>query len=273
MTYRSIATIVTRQDENALTAAMNVAQRFDAHLDINILSTTLFQGTPYYTGTEAVVLAEQMDEAKAELADLEAWVREQMRPEILRWSSAPASMLQSGLTAFMPQALRYNDLVVLALPEAGHKSDMAIVEACVFAAHRPVLMIPDGAEAPSEGGKILLGWNDGDEALMAAQKAMPFLRGADSTDITVIGPQDQDRSDPGGALAQYLTRHGVRSEISVLAKSNPDIGNLISRRADEIGAQMIVAGAYGHSRLREAIFGGATRSLLETARRPLFMAR
>ncbi len=74
-------------------------------------------------------------------------------------------------------------------------------------------------------------------------------------------------------MAQYLMRHGTKSEVAVLAKTEPHVGDILLRRANEVGAKMIVSGAYGHSRLREAVFGGATRSLLEMADLPILMSR
>ena len=70
-----------------------------------------------------------------------------------------------------------------------------------------------------------------------------------------------------------LTRHGVHAQIAVLARTAPRISDEINRRAIEVDADMVVMGAYGHSRLREAILGGATRNMLEQARVPVFLAR
>ncbi len=113
------------------------------------------------------------------------------------------------------------------------------------------------------------------EALAAARAALPILRQADVADICIIDPPKHaaDRSDPGGAMAQYLMRHGTKSEVAVLAKTETHVGHILLRRAQEVGANMIISGAYGHSRMREAIFGGATLDLLETADIPIFMSR
>ena len=110
--------------------------------------------------------------------------------------------------------------------------------------------------------------------MTAVRRAMPFLTAADSVEITVIDPSPHgpERSDPGGALCQMLTRHGVKAEIAVLARTMPQISDILNRRATEIGADMVVMGAYGHSRFREAILGGTTRDMLEHAEVPVFLA-
>ncbi|MGL4280834.1 MAG: universal stress protein, partial [Albidovulum sp.] len=77
---------------------------------------------------------------------------------------------------------------------------------------------------------------------------------------------------PGGMLSQLLSRHGIHAEVSVLAKTLPKTSEVLSRHARDIDADLIVMGAYGHSRFREAILGGTTRNMLEMAEIPVLMA-
>ena len=81
-----------------------------------------------------------------------------------------------------------------------------------------------------------------------------------------------ERSDPGGLLCQLLVRHGVKAEVSVLARALPRVSDVLARQARDVDADMIVMGAYGHSRFREAILGGATRDMLEKSEVPVFLA-
>jgi len=97
---------------------------------------------------------------------------------------------------------------------------------------------------------------------------------ADNVHVVVIDPPQHgpNRSDPGGALSQYLARHGVKTEIDVLSKTMPRVSDVLCRHVQDLDADMIVMGAYGHSRFREAILGGATRNMLEQAEVPVFLA-
>ncbi|MFV2033667.1 MAG: universal stress protein, partial [Halocynthiibacter sp.] len=108
----------------------------------------------------------------------------------------------------------------------------------------------------------------------AVRAALPLLIAAEIVNITVIDPpvHGPDRSDPGGALSQMLARHGVNAEISVLAKTLPRVADVLTRHVRDIDADFLVMGAYGHSRFREAILGGATRNMLEQAEVPVLMA-
>ncbi len=104
--------------------------------------------------------------------------------------------------------------------------------------------------------------------------ALPLLKAADLVNIAIVDPSSHgpERSDPGGALSQLLSRHGVKTEVSVLAKTMPRVSDVLNRHVRDTDADMMVMGAYGHSRFREAILGGTTRNMLEQAEVPVFMA-
>jgi nucleotide-binding universal stress UspA family protein len=149
-----------------------------------------------------------------------------------------------------------------------------ILESAMFDGAAPVLMVPEAGPVLTAPRRILLAWNESDEALAAARTALPLLIGAETVRITVIDPpvHSPTRSDPGGLLSQYLSRHGVSCEIDVLSKTMPRVSDVLMRHAADIEADLIVMGAYGHSRFREAILGGATRNMLEHAKIPVFLA-
>ena len=277
MSYKIIATILTDTDHSTegLDAAISLADRMGAHLDIYVVTISHTETNNYYLGAEALMVAEQTRDAIEQREKLEVWLNDRMHGEIMRWSMQSATVQGPALTGYLARKLRFSDLVVLPRPYQDNPEAADLVEACLFSAERPVLIIPKGCKAPEAGGHVLMGWNDGAEALAAARAALPLLQQAKTADICIVDPPSHaaDRSDPGGAMAQYLMRHGTKAEVAVLAKTEPQVGDILLRRAKEIGAQMIVSGAYGHSRLREAVFGGATRSLLEMADLPILMSR
>lgn len=277
MTYKIIATILTGADQSkdGLDAAISMAERMDAHLDIYLVTICHSETNTYYMGAEAVLIADQTREAISARDALEKWLERRMQGEVVRWSSVAATVQGPALKDYLARKLRFCDLVVLPRPYQDNVEAANLVEACLFTAERPVLMIPQGCKAPETGGHILMGWNGGAEALAAARAALPILQQADVADICIINPpvSAADRSDPGGAMAQFLMRHGANSEVAVLSDDNQRVGDALLQYAKQIGAQMVVSGAYGHSRLREAVFGGATRRLLETADLPILMSR
>jgi nucleotide-binding universal stress UspA family protein len=104
---------------------------------------------------------------------------------------------------------------------------------------------------------------------------LPLLKQADLVNVVVIDPPSHgpERSDPGGLLTQMLVRHGVQVDVSVVARTLPRISDVLRRHATDQAADLLVIGAYSHSRLRQAILGGTTRNLLEETSLPMFMVR
>ncbi|HHS89099.1 MAG TPA: universal stress protein, partial [Rhodobacteraceae bacterium] len=181
-----------------------------------------------------------------------------------------------GLAQLLAHLTRLSDLVVLPRPygeNRGHEHE-AIVESELFDASVPVLVVPDGGKLPDPIGKIVIAWNESHEALVAVRAALPFLRQAEAVNIAIVDPPPHapDRSDPGGALSQMLARHDVKADVSILARTMPRVSDVIARHLVDQAADLLVMGAYGHSRIRESILGGATRHMLQTARIPILMA-
>jgi nucleotide-binding universal stress UspA family protein len=148
-----------------------------------------------------------------------------------------------------------------------------ITEACLFEGRAPILILP-AQSTPEALQTPLIAWNETPEALAAVRAALPLLQQARDVHIVVIDPpvHGPTRSDPGGLLATWLSRHGVSAQIEVLAKTMPHVSDQISRHAQDISADLIVMGGYGHSRFRQAILGGATRNMLESTELPIFLA-
>ena len=144
----------------------------------------------------------------------------------------------------------------------------------LFDGDTPVLVVPDKGDPMPRPKTVVIAWNQSRESLVAARRAMPFLRRADMVQIVVIDPPAHGSapSHPGGLLCQLLVRHGVHAEVSVLAKTLPRVSEVLARQVLDVDADLLIMGAYGHSRFREAILGGATRDMLEHAEVPVFLA-
>lgn len=277
MGYKTILTVLTDPAQQPqLEAAIAIARHEDAHLDIFCLAVDHTQSGFYYAGASAYVFQEAIDRAMQDAGALESWARGVLEQSGIRFSIDSAVAQLGGLSTLVGMRARFADLVVLSRPygEKGDGDAEAITEAALFEGSCPVLIVPCPI-TETFGKKILVAWNQSSEALTAARRALPLLIAAQSVEITVVDPSpySPEKSEPGQALAQMLTRHGVKAEVAVLAKTLPQVSAIIMQRATEIGADMIVMGAYGHSRFRQAILGGATRNMLESSKIPVLMAR
>ena len=278
MAYKSIVTVMTDAEIDAasLQAAIKIARAEDGHLDVVCLGIDRTQPGFYYAGANALIIQDNIVQAQADADALESHVKDELDGLDINWSTVAATTQMAGLTPFVSHRARLADLVVLSKPYGpgrGHEHE-AIVEAALFNGHVPVLIIPDGSTFPDTITQAIIAWNESAEALSAIRAALPFLLQAEAVNIAIIDPPSHgpDRSDPGGQLSQMLVRHGVRAEVSVLAKTMPRISDVLCRHCADKSAELLVMGAYGHSRFREAILGGATRNMLEMSEVPVLLA-
>lgn len=278
MAYKSISVVVTdaTQDAAALRAAAAIAQSEDSHLDVFCLGIDPSRYDALAMGTTPVMLETGLAEAQARAAALVTWARGALPPELPHAVVQPVAAAQIGLDIAVSRLGRYSDLVVAAKPygKGRDSTHVAIVESALYGTGAPVLIVPDGATVASPFARVVVAWDESDVSLEAVRDALPVLKAAGHVDVVMVDPPSHspERSDPGGAITLMLSRHGVRAEVSILARTMPRVSDVIQRFAQEHGADAIVMGAYGHSRFREAILGGATREMLEGATLPLFMS-
>ncbi len=276
MTFKTVFTAMTEFEPSkaSLAQAAALTEVLDAHLDVMCLGMDRSRSNYYEVGANAILVQSALEEAhrKAEQTrvEVDAW----LKAANIRWTArdAIASLADAGRPLSL--AARFSDLSVVPLPYRTRSSaeETLILEALLFDAGCPTVVMPD-MEPVSTPARIVIGWNESTEALRAIHAAMPFLAAARDVHIAIIDPPEHaaDRSDPGGALAVMLSRHGVNCDIQVMSRNGARVSERLQRHVTEMGADMLVMGAYGHSRFREAILGGATREMLEHAKVPVFM--
>jgi nucleotide-binding universal stress UspA family protein len=169
---------------------------------------------------------------------------------------------------------RYADLLVLGQDDP--ESDSAgLLEAVVFDSGRPVLAIPFAGSFKTIGKRVLVGWNASREASRALHDALPLIAKAETVTLFLANPTrglDGHGEEPGADIARHMVRHGLKVEVAkVIADDVPDSALLLNHASD-MGADLLVMGAYGHSRLREFILGGMTRSLLREMTVPVLLS-
>ena len=170
---------------------------------------------------------------------------------------------------------RYADLVVLNQTDPAAEEKAHFADQLLMSVSRPVLIAPYVGEIAGAAQNIMACWNATPEAARALTDALPLLQRARKVTILSIKPRGSPQGhgeSAGSDIALFLARHGVRAEASSAAAADVDVGNLILSRAFDLGADLIVMGAYGHSRLREMVLGGATRTLLASMTVPVLMS-
>jgi len=278
MSLKSIAMILHDPTSHlgGLETAICVARQTGAQLHVLCVGLDYTEPGYYYAGAQAIVIQQNFEVAQKTTSELERIARQRLLHEDISWSVQSVTSLPGGLDAVIADEMRYCDLVFVNAPyqEDSNRTDTSVFEACIFGASRPVMVVPKAAPTDANFDNIMIAWDDGLPAMAAAREAVPFLAQAENTEITIIDPpvHGHNRSDPGGRLAGYLSRFGARADVTVLARAQPSIAAQLLARAKERDVSMIVMGAYGHSPLREAMLGGATRDMLRLTHLPVLMA-
>lgn len=182
----------------------------------------------------------------------------------------------AGLADAMGLRARYCDLVLLHRGALSAKDTAsALLAGCLFQSARPVLLMPVGAKAMPRPGNVMIAWDSGLESARAVLAALEIMSGARAVRIAIVDPaasSARDGAEPGADLATYLARHGLNVTVDQLPSGGRPVAEVLKQHAVDVAADLIVMGAYGHSRLRERIFGGVTRSFVEGAGAAVLMA-
>lgn len=279
MSYKTILVHLNdhRRADRLLAAAVPLARRWDAHL-IGLGILPPFVVIPAMDGAGASVTVDEHRKAyQGELARLKrafgAATSDLQRPG--EWREVDAGL---GTTAAaLIQVARTADLVVAAQADREWPSSALLEDPSRVAIEcgRPLLVIPNRGTVSMPPKRVTVAWNARREAARAAFDALPLLKEANEVDVLSIrGANEPSVSGdlPGAEICATLARHGVKCSESEATAASVDVGTEILRRAEASGAELVVMGCYGHSRLREFVLGGASREVLAHMRLPVLLS-
>jgi nucleotide-binding universal stress UspA family protein len=279
MAYKTLLTVALAgaPHEGTLRWATDLARAEDAHLDVLCIGIDRAEPAFAFAGAGAVVIQSLQDEARSAARTLAEKMRAALSPEDIRWAVEEGVAQTFGIGHMIGLRARFSDLVIMARPAhpgRGDAEEMA-VEGALFAGGGPVVVLPAGQLPARFGQTVTLAWDGGNEALTAARAALPLLSRAARVSIAIVNPgrADVGGSEPGADLSRMLSRHGVKTEIALLPMTGPHISDDLNRHVRDTGSDLLVMGAYGHSRLRQMILGGTTSAMLEKAEVPVLFAR
>lgn len=200
-----------------------------------------------------------------------------VRTDALGVRSSELAVVNDEAGGGMGLLARYSDLLVIGQTNRDEPSPSVLPdfpEYLVLNTGRPVLIIPYAGSFPTIGKRPMIAWDASRAATRAVTDALPLLKEADLVQVAIFNVKadaDAHGDQPGADIATYLARHGVKVEVCV-HKTKTDIGNAILSLAHDLDSDLLVMGGYGHSRFREMIMGGATRTILESMTIPVLMS-
>ena len=280
MTYRSILTLVdgSRWAENRAHVAAGLAARFGARLTGAFprpappvsawdepLDWGLTPSIPPALSAEALATCERRSDAQAEDARMAFEAAADQAGCRSDWLTVSGESAAGAL-----QLMRRTDLAVLPtgrLPTIGQTGTSAAD--VVLDGGGPALLLPDRTTGPLPGRRILVAWNGSREAARALRDAWPFLMIAEAVRVVLVRPAEAE--EPDSLLQRYFEDHGRAVELVVVREADPGAADALRAEAEAAGADLIVMGLYGRSRLRETVLGGVSRSLLDSAGIPLLV--
>jgi nucleotide-binding universal stress UspA family protein len=266
----------TKANAGRSAAAIDLARRLDAHLSGVYLvpEMVLPAFVEGYLAADVYTEIQQRETERANAA-LNAFKTLAEREGI-----AADTRLDQGTMAEFADRLslhgRYADLTIVGQPDLEDMVPAAPTpEQVVLNSGAPVLIIPYIGTALGFGRKITVAWNASRESARAVRDAMPLLELAAQVDVVGVRPRQSDQGHgemPGADIALHLARHGVKVEVERIEGDDIDVGNALLSHIADHGSDLLVMGGYGHSRLRELVLGGATRTILRAMTVPVLMS-
>jgi nucleotide-binding universal stress UspA family protein len=257
-----------------LDLALEIAQEFDAHLiGLFALDVITPPAAPEVTPIILATERRRRDACSAQALE-EFQVRTSKRAAKAQWRSSEGDAV--GSVCFNAH---HADLAIIGQPDPEtYESDglpPGFAADVVLSAGKPVLVVPFAGHFSAIGQRPMVAWNEAREAARALTDALPVLQQAKSVEVVTFERPRRRNDLPELARAEtlhYLERHGVNAKFSRHMSDGIDVGDLILSRAADAAADSIVMGAYGHSRLRETVLGGATRTVLRSMTVPVLMS-
>jgi nucleotide-binding universal stress UspA family protein len=280
MAYKNLVVVLDadQSSRERISYAAALAARFDAHLVGLYLTVSSLKRDEYALldiGVLDMSFFRDPAESRAESEKTRALFEEVTAREGISAEWRTASGYPAGMAAMHG---RYADLIVIGQLDA-YDSQAGLLRArpeeVTMLAGRPVLVVPFTGHFERFGSRVLVGWDASREASRAVRDAMPLLARADAVTVLTIDAEESRFGHgeiPGADIALYLARHGVKAEVERTVSSGIGIGNTLLSRAADYDADALVMGAYGHSRMRELLLGGATRTVLQSMTLPVLMS-
>jgi len=286
MTLRTILVPAdgTEDSNRCMDMGFRMGRRLEGHVDALHVRADPKDTVPLLgEGMSVAMIEDMMDIAEKEGTTRSAQARQAFNSAIEKYGATLADApTGSGFSARWVEEVgreddgvaahgRLADLIVAARPtEESDVSTNLTLNAAIFETGRPVLVVPPG-EVAEPGRKIVISWNGSAQSARAVASAMPLLRAAESvTAFTVDSGRTSGERAP--ELASYLQWHGITANTQTISGPSSTVGPKLIEDLGAEGADLLVMGAYTHSRMRQLILGGVTRYVLEQASVPVFMA-
>jgi nucleotide-binding universal stress UspA family protein len=269
-------TVGTTQDDAEIDRAVTICDGLGAHLALLVLGIAPPPPASPYGVVSNDIWAGEIRDGQAEAQARAAVIEAKLAPSGLS-ASVEAQYIDRGTVASLAARFaRYADLTLITPQAPGFELMQTwVMNGALFESGRPMLLLPKGSAGFPEPQRVMIAWDASVEASKAVRDAIGLMQKAAEVHAVLIDPVPSFEGhgpEPGADLATYLGRHGIEATVHRLPREGKDTGEMLRRTAADLAADLIVMGGFGHSRLRQRIFGGTTTDMLKEATVPVLMA-
>jgi nucleotide-binding universal stress UspA family protein len=279
MAYKTILVHINdqRRMQALLASAVNIARQHNAYLIGLSVVPPIIVTPDGYAGTPPIMIDAHREAYRAEETRCMSIFQNATSGQNIQaeWRTLDAGALP--VAEIVIEQARTADLIVANQADEDWPSSEMLdaTPRIIIESGRPVMVVPNGGHQLTQLGRVVIGWNGQREAARAVFDALPFLKQADEVNVLCVSPQEEGGMEedlPGAEICSALNRHGVKCEVTEVARPRIGVGETLLSRVKEFDADLLVMGAYGHSRFREFVLGGASRHVLRHMMIPVLMS-
>ena len=254
--------------------AISIAETFDAHAAAiafsyePVIPATIMGGIP-----ASLIEQQRADNDKAARDAVSTFETAAKRAGISFESRIMTASVPGAADTFGAMARRF-DLSVIAQADSNKLApEEVIVEGALFSSGRPVIVVPYIQKSGLKLDRVIVAWDASRNAARAVADALPLLAKANTIDVVIVASERPKSDEIAGAdIGQHLARHGLNVEVKRIVATDTSVADTLLSHAADNGADLMVMGGYGHSRLRQFILGGVTRGILSSMTIPVLMS-
>jgi nucleotide-binding universal stress UspA family protein len=277
MNFKTVFLAVgSSQDEAEIERAAAICGRLGAHLSLLVLGIAPPPPASPYGVVSNDLWAGEIRDGQDEVQARADAIGARLGATGLSVSVEGQFVDRGTVPSLAARAARYADLSLVTPQAEGCEAMQSwVLDGVLFESGRPALLLPPGEVSFPEAKTVMIAWNASVAASKAVMDAIGLMQEAEAVHAVLIDPVpsfDGHGPEPGADLATYLGRHGIQATVHRLPREGKSTSELLRRTAADLGADLVVMGAYSRSRLRERFFGGTTTDTIKSALRPVLMA-
>ncbi|MFD0915706.1 universal stress protein [Pseudahrensia aquimaris] len=280
MAFKDILVHIDSSDActDRVAAALALAERHEARVIGAALALESTISSYVGIAIPASLVSQQKEIVQKSAEEAVAKFTEAAKAAGVAHDSVVISCSASKAPARLAYHARHVDLTFMGQPNPDDDNasfNETLLDGVLFASGRPVYVVPYIGRNIRPIRKAVIAWDGGKKAVRALNDAIPILKDRNEVIVLVINPDDRGDAHgdkPGAEIAAHLARHGIEAKVDLHVAPDASADNLILNYLSDTGADLLVMGAYSHSRLRERAFGGVTNTILKQMITPVLMA-